>query len=166
MRRNVRLSCLTGLLILGLFTLFGFASCGSNPVYVCPDGSQQSTPCPTPIPNTNSTPPTSLPQPTSTTTTNPTPQSNNGSSPVPEPRPQSASEIASKIGGDPNDWHPYDPNGWIYRGGPETNSFIVPHWCRVDTPQGKRYPGDEVTPQVSLTIYYNVSSYDLDGHSP
>jgi hypothetical protein len=54
----------------------------------------------------------------------------------------------------------------VYRGGPLTNPFTVPHWCLVDTPQGRLYPGQQVQRQVALTIYYNVSSYDLAGHNP
>lgn len=94
------------------------------------------------------------------------PVATQGSSPSPEPQPQSASEIASKLGGDSNDWSQYGSNGWVYRGGAETNVFTVPHWCVVDTPQGRFYPGEQVQQQVALTIYYNVSSYDLAGHNP
>lgn len=90
----------------------------------------------------------------------------NSINPWPEPLPQSADEIAGKLGGDPNDWSSLPPNGWVYRGGPEINSFTVPHWCVVDTPQGRLYPGDQVPPESALTIYYNVSSSDLAGHSP
>lgn len=90
----------------------------------------------------------------------------NSINPWPEPLPQSADEIASKLGGDPNDWSSLPPNGWVYRGGPETNSFIVPHWCVVDTSQGRLYPGDQVPPEPALTTFYNVSNSDLAGHSP
>jgi hypothetical protein len=121
-------------------------------------------PTDTPTPTPTATP---TPKPTPTATPIPTPTPTTGStSPAPEPRPQSAQEIANKLGGDPNDWTPYGSNGWVYRGGPEANSFTVPHWCVVDTPQGRFYPGDQVQPQVALTIYYNVSRYDLAGHNP
>src|SRR5947209_5461560 len=57
MLRKTKLLCSTQLLILGLFFLFGLVSCGGAQTikYVCPDGSQQDTPCPTPTPVTNST---------------------------------------------------------------------------------------------------------------
>ncbi|SRR6266568_4116724 len=111
----------------------------------------------TPVIVDTSVPPTQPPS---------TPTPNQGSSPLPEPRPQSAGEIASKLGGDASDWSPLGSNGWVYRGGSETNSFTVPHWCVVGTTQGRLYPGEQVEPQVALTIYYNVSSYDLAGHNP
>lgn len=94
------------------------------------------------------------------------PVATQGSSPSPEPQPQSASEIASKLGGDSNGWSQYGSNGWVYRGVVETNVFTVPHWCVVDTPQGRFYPGEQVQQQVALTIYYNVRRYDLAGHNP
>src|SRR5205823_1958698 len=52
MLSKARRYCFAGFLVFSF--LLGFVSCGSpNTVYVCPDGSQQNTPCPTPNPTTN-----------------------------------------------------------------------------------------------------------------
>lgn len=61
-----------GLFILCLFLLSGFVGCGSTSsvVYVCPDGNQQSTPCPTPNPTINT-----ISQPTATQPSGSTPVS-------------------------------------------------------------------------------------------
>src|SRR3954447_12698342 len=112
-------------------------------------------PPPTTRPSTAASTPTST-QPTQTVT--PTQDERHGA-------PATAEEVAGEFGGDPSQWsrgpdeygRTVGPNGWVFRSfGRRYLAFTVPDGCVVDTPTGRKYPGD-VAQTTDLTIYWGWS---------